>query len=206
MKICLRRYILMNYKQKQNRQSLDDDKIIGLYWDRNEKAIEETDFKYGKYLYTISYNILHDRLDSEECLNDTYLGTWNRIPPARPNIFKVFLTRIMRNIAIDRFRKNTARKRIPSEMTVSLDELDECLAVESPEEEYVMREAGRIINSYLQGLADRAEFVFICRYYYADKISEIAKMLNVSDPTVNRELKKMRDEIRDLLQKEGLMR
>ena len=195
----------MTDKQNQTREVLEDENIIELYWDRNEKAIEETDYKYGKYLYTISYNILHNHLDSEECLNDTYLGTWNRIPPARPNVFKVFLTRIMRNIAIDRFRKNTANKRIPSELTVSLDELDECLDVKTPEEEYVLKQTINILNDYIKGLSEREEFIFVCRYYYADKIAEISSMLNISDPTVNRELKRMREEIYDLLKKEGLI-
>ena len=90
---------------------MPDGEIIELYWKREEAAISETDKKYGKYLYRIAYNIVHDELDCEECLNDTYLGTWNRIPPARPNVFQIFLSKIMRNIAVDRFRKNTAKKR-----------------------------------------------------------------------------------------------
>ena len=73
---------------------LSDEAIIELYWRRDEKAIKETDIKYGKYLYSIAYNIVHDTLDCEECLNDTYLGTWNRIPPARPNAFQIFISKI----------------------------------------------------------------------------------------------------------------
>ena len=95
-------------KEKQSEKTLPDEAIIELYWQRNEQAIAEPARKYGKYLFTIAYNIVHDRLDCEECVNDTYLGTWNRIPPQRPNVFQVFLSRIMRNIAIDKFRKNTA--------------------------------------------------------------------------------------------------
>ena len=195
----------LNKKHSKNRAAMSDEKIIDLYWQRNEKAIEETDFKYSKYLYTIANNIIHDRLDCEECLDDTYLGAWNSIPPARPNVLKLFLTRIMRNIAIDRLRRDAAQKRVPSEMIVSLDELDECLAAKSPEEEYVLTETVKIVNDYLQEIPERSEFVFVCRYYYADKITEIARMLNVSDPTVNRELKKMREEIHELLKKEGLV-
>lgn len=90
-------------KDIKERSALPDEAIIDMYWDRNERAIEETDKKYGKYLYTIAYNILHDGLDCEECVNDTYLGTWNRIPPERPNIFQVFLAKIIRNISIDSY-------------------------------------------------------------------------------------------------------
>ena len=105
-----------------------DETIVELYWKRDETAIRLTDEKYGKYLYAIAYRILHDSLDCEECLNDTYLGTWNCIPPAKPNPLQLFVSKIMRNIAIDRFRGRMASRRVPSEMTVSLEELDECLA------------------------------------------------------------------------------
>ena len=85
---------------------MDDEEIVELYWNRNERAIEETDFKYKKYLFSIAYNIVHDRLDSEECLNDTYLGVWKAIPPTKPNVLIAFLTTITRRIAIKRYHSN----------------------------------------------------------------------------------------------------
>ena len=100
---------------------LSDEEIIELYWQREEKALTATDEKYGRYLYTIAYNIVRDNLDSEECLNDTYLGAWNSIPPNRPNLFLVFLSKIMRNVAVDKFRSNRAKKSIPSSLVQSLD-------------------------------------------------------------------------------------
>ena len=155
---------------------LADEKIIDLYWERNEQAISETDKKYGKYLFTIAYNIVHDRLDCEECLDDTYLGTWNRIPPTRPNAFQVFLSRIMRNIAIDRFRQNTAAKKIPSELVCSLEELDDCITDGmTVEEEYAAREIARVLNDFLHSLPHRSEFIFMCRYYYSDYVKKIAE-------------------------------
>ena len=184
---------------------VSDEEIIELYWNRNEKAIEETDKKYGRYLYTIAYNIIHDNLDCEECLNDTYLGTWNRIPPTRPNAFQIFLSKIMRNVAIDRFRQKTAEKRIPSELVVSLEELDECLSpAMTEEEETSVRELARVLNDYLHSLSDKKAFVFICRYYYSDPIATIAKMLGIGESTVHRHLKEMREELREILAKEGL--
>ncbi len=83
-----------------------DEQIIELYWERNETAIQETETKYGKMLFRIAYNILHDRLDSEECKNDTYIGVWNAIPPTKPNVFPAFITQIMRNIATKRYKEN----------------------------------------------------------------------------------------------------
>lgn len=188
----------------QNRELMEDTAIIDLYWERNERAITETDKKYGKYLYTIAYNIVHDTSDSEECVNDTYLGTWERIPPARPNVFQVFLSKITRNIAISKYRKASAAKRIPSELTLSLDEL-EPYVVYSPsvEEEFAAGELGRLINIYLRSLSKRREFIFICRYYYSDSVAQIAAMLEVSPRTIYRELNELRDGLRALLDKEG---
>ena len=185
---------------------LPDEAIVELYWQRNEKAIEETDRKYGKYLFTIAYNIVHNHLDCEECVNDTYLGTWNRIPPSKPSVFQVFLSRITRNIAIDRFRKNTARKQVPSEMLLSLDELDECVTSSSVENEQEIVEISRVLNTFLRGLTARREFIFVCRYYYSDSIVHIAKMLDVSEKTVQRALSEMRRELKEKLEGEGLYR
>ena len=187
-----------------NEGHLPDETIIDLYWDRDETAIKETDRKYGKYLYAIAYNIVHDNMDCEECLNDTYLGTWNKIPPARPSMFQVFLSRIMRNIAVDKYRHNTASKRIPSEMTVSLEELD-CLPEEmSVEEEYAIEQVSKALNAYLRTLENRQVFAFVCRYYYADRISTIAKLMDVSENTVYRDLAEIRDGFKAILDKEGI--
>lgn len=192
-------------KKDQSPALLTDDEIVDLYWARDEKAIDATDKKYGKYLYTIAYNIVHDDMDCEECLNDTYLGTWNRIPPTRPTVFHVFLSKIMRNIAIDRYRQNTAAKRVPSELVVSLAELDDCMVCDpSAEEEYAISEIARVMNTYLESLSEREQLVFVCRYYYSDYIADIARMLRVSESTVRRELEKIRQNLKAALQKEGI--
>ncbi len=186
---------------------MTDEAIIDLYWKREERAISETDKKYGKYLYTIAYNIVRDRLDCEECLNDTYLGTWNRIPPTRPNVFHVFLSKIMRNIALDRFRHSHAEKRVPPEMIVSLNELDECmLSNPSLEEEYTVRTMAGVINTYLESLNSKRQLIFISRYYYCDQISAIATMLHTSEATVYRELATIRQELKKAFKKEGLIK
>ena len=190
--------------QNKNDKILSDEEIISLYWARQEKAISETDLKYGKYLYTIAHNILNDDLDSEECLNDTYLGTWNAIPPQRPKIFQAFLSKITRNIALGRIRKATAEKRIPSEMTRSLEELDECILVEPGEDEkYYVNRLSELFNRYLETLSDRQLFIFVCRYYYSDSIISIADMLKLSKNTILRDLAKIRQELREFLEKEG---
>ena len=188
--------------QTSDRPQLTDEAIIDLYWERDERAIEETDRKYRNYLLTIAYNIVHDEPDCEECLNDTYLGTWNRIPPIRPGIFSVFISKIMRNIAVGRYRKNTASKRIPSELVVSLGELDECIE-RAPEDELVLAELARLLNEFLKSLPKREEFAFVCRYYYSDKIGDIARMLGLSENTVLRDLAKTRAALKEKLNGEG---
>ena len=184
---------------------LSDEDIIELYWRRSERAISETDTKYGKYLFTIAYNIVHDRLDSEECLNDTYIGTWNSIPPHRPNVFQVFLSRITRNIAIDKYRANTADKRINSELTVSLEELNDCVCIDpSIEEQMLVSEISKVLNDFLASLSEREKFIFVCRYYYSDSVINIAKMLQVTERTVFRNLAKSREKLREELIKAGI--
>lgn len=190
--------------KKENTNTMIDEDIVELYWGRDERAIGETDKKYGKYLYTIAYNIVHDNMDCEECLNDTYLSTWNKIPPTRPKIFKIFLSKIMRDVAVDKYRKSTAEKRIPSEMTVSLDELGECLSFStSAEEEFMVRQVSTVLNNYLRSLDRRKMCIFICRYYYADSIASIAKMFKVSESTVFRDLAGIRAGLKEKLLEMG---
>ena len=195
----------MNHQQgKTDKKILPDEEIISLYWNRNELAIDATDVKYGKYLYTIAYNILNDNMDSEECLNDTYLGTWNAIPPQRPTLFQAFLSKIMRNTALGRVRKATSAKRIPSEMILSLEELDECIQLEPGEDEkYYVNRLSELFNSYLETLSDRQLFVFICRYYYSDSVARIADMLKLSKNTIFRDLATIRSSLREYLEREG---
>jgi len=195
----------MNPKNiKDDSQYLEDEKIIELYWKREEKAIVETDRKYRHYLYTVAYNILHNDTDCEECLNDTYLGTWNAIPPARPTLFQVFISKIMRNTAVVRYKKNTAAKRVPSEMTVSLDELDNYVPYDSSvEHDYAVFEISRLLSQYLRSLPEKRAFIFVCRFYCCDRIADIADMLHVSESTIFRELSAIKDGLKTLLIKEG---
>ena len=191
--------------QTKDSKKVSDEEIIELYWQRNEDAIALTDRKYGKYLFTIAYNIIRNDLDCEECLNDTYLGTWNRIPPARPTVFHVFLSRIARNIAVDKYKRESAAKRIPSEMMVALEEMEDTVpdSALSMEEEYALRELSGLLGDFIRSLDEREEFIFVCRYYYADKLGRIAKMLEISEKTVARELARMKETLRQKLLEKG---
>lgn len=182
-----------------------DEQIIELYWDRNERAIHETEVKYGKMLFRIAYNILHDRLDCEECQNDTYNGIWNAIPPTRPTVFQAFITQIMRNIATKRYKEKTSQKRVPSEMTVSMDELHSFLHEnEIPEAEYAAAELGKMISDYLRTLSDRKQYIFIGRFYMAETIEYLADKLGVGVATVHRDIDKIKQGLKEHLKRNGV--
>ena len=183
---------------------LDDEKIIELYWERNEQAIGETDFKYKNYLFVIAYNILNDKLDCEECLNDTYLGAWNSIPPSRPYALKAFLTVIMRRTAIKRYHTKSRTRAIPSELTVSFSEIEAFVSGEEDiEADFDTEKLGQTISDFIRSLSPRRQFIFMSRYYTADSIDVIAKNLNLSRSMVNKELAAIRNALKETLEKEG---
>ena len=186
------------------RSALSDEAIISLYWDGDRKAITETDFKYGKYLYTIIYNILHDKLDCEECLNDTYLGAWNAMPPARPQVLRAFLVTISRRIAIKRYHKLRQKGAVPSEMTVALAEVEDFIAENSSAEEaFDAKQLGQIISRFVRSLPQRQRYIFISRYYAAEPIDTIAKELDLSRSMIHKELAAIRTALKETLESEG---
>ena len=195
----------MELQQKDTaRALLDDEKIVELYWQRSENAIEETDLKYKRYLVSIAYNIVHDSLDCEECLNDTYVGAWNAMPPAKPNLLKAFLTTIMRRVAVNRYHYNAKKSVIPSEMTVSLSEMEAFLTEDTTAEDvFNAAQVGKLISSYLRSLSQRRRFIFMSRYYVANTVDKIATDLGLSRSTVNKELAFIRSGLKAHLEREG---
>ena len=195
----------MKLQSKQSTKlPMDDEKIITLYWARDEKAIEETDFKYKKYLFSIAYHVLHDKLDCEECLNDTYLGAWNAIPPSKPRVLKAFLTTIARRIAIKHYHKKQKKNVIPSEMTVSLSELEDfIMGEEDISADFNAERLGQVISEFIHSLSSRRQYIFLSRYYVADPIDTIASDLNLSRSTVNKELAAIRSILKEKLESEG---
>ena len=191
-------------KRKGSSQSTDE-QIIDLYWKRDEEAIALTARVYGRCLYGIVYNLLHDDCDAEEAVNDTYLDAWNSIPPARPACLLAFLTRIARSNAITAYHRRTRSRCVPPQMVVSLSELDGVLGSESDDPLGVETQAiSKAISDYLRRQPPRARHVFIYRYYCSDTVKRIAGMLRISESTVNRELARMREELREYLEKEGI--
>lgn len=183
---------------------MEDKEIIKLYLDRNEKAIAATSEKYGSYCKTISVNILKNDEDAEECVNDTYMKTWNAIPPQIPVIFSAFLGKIVRNISFNKYRHNNSQKRGGSEMPLILDELGEIVSgKESVEDEIDKKELLRDINGFLNSISEYKRGIFIRRYWYSNKVSDIAKRCGKSENSVSVELNRVRKNLRDHLLKRG---
>ncbi|MCQ2537767.1 MAG: RNA polymerase sigma factor [Lachnospiraceae bacterium] len=184
---------------------MQDNQIVDLYWQRNEQAISETQVKYGAYLKKISYNILFNEEDSMECVNDTYLKAWNSMPPHRPAMLSTFLGKLNRNLAINKYNSNHAEKRGGGEFDLSLEELDECIPAKQRDDEPSMEELTRAINSFLHEEKKEARIVFVKRYFYAESVADIAKILKISESKVKSMLFRTRNRLKDYLVKEGLM-
>ena len=181
-----------------------DNQIVEKYWQRNPDAIQETDTKYGRILQNVAYNILFDLQDCEECQNDTYLKIWNTIPSTRPTAFFSYLMQIMRQIAIDRYREKTRKKRIPSQLTISLEELELMGGGPSMEEVYEAKEIGKMITEYIRGLSDRQQYIFLDHYYTAEPVEKTAAELKISVQTVYREIEKIKQGLRKYLERNGV--
>ena len=182
---------------------MDDKSIIDLYLDRSEQAISETSVKYGKYCFSIAFNILSDKEDSEESVNDTYLAAWNNIPPRVPSILSTFLGKITRNISLNRWKSRRAYKRGGGEVPLALDELEECISTgESVEDTFEKKELLRSMNRFLDALPDTERNLFVCRYWYLDPIHDIAQRFGFTESKVTSMRHRIRGKLRKHLEKE----
>lgn len=183
---------------------MDDSKIIELFFERSEQAIIELSNKYGAICSKVADNILNNRLDSEECVNDAYLGVWNTIPPQRPNPLLSYVCRIVRNLALKKYHENTAQKR-NSYYDAALDEIADCIpAAFSVEDEIMAKEAAGVIDDFLETLDQQSRIMFIRRYWYADSIEEIAALFHKSKHYISVRLSRIRKALRQYLGKKGI--
>ena len=184
---------------------LEDSKIISLFFERSEQAIEELDRKHGLAVNKTAANILNDRLDVEECVNDTYLRVWNDIPPHVPNPLAGYVCRIARNLAVNRYHANNAEKR-KSNYDLVLDEMEECIPSNvSVETDYEAKELTAAINRFLAALGKEDRFLFVRRYWYADSVSDLAAMTNGNANRISVRLFRLREKLRNSLMKEGFL-
>lgn len=185
---------------------MTDEDIIELYNRRDENAIIESDNAYGSYCYSIADNILHEHRDSQECVNDTWFRAWNLIPPKKPLYLSVFFGSITRNLSFDVWRKNKAKKRSGNnpEISAILEELEETIpSGESVIDRVIANELAAVINSFIGKLKPRDRAIFLRRYYYADKTSDIAASYNIKESNVLMILSRLRKKLEAHLEKEG---
>lgn len=185
---------------------MEDDQILDLYFDRNEAAITETDLKYRRYCEKIANNILGNREDSMECIQDTYLAAWDTIPPRRPQLLRTYLGRLIRNISLNLFEKNHAEKRGGGQLVLVLEELEECIPRWlDPELEVETRDLAKRINDFLKSIKARDRSIFLKRYWHAETVADIAKELNMTEANVKVNLHRTRKKLRIYLQSRGLI-
>lgn len=184
---------------------LEDNEIIELFWARSEQAIGELDRKYGETVKKTAANLLRSRQDAEECVNDTYLGVWNRIPPQRPDPLAAFVCRIARNLAVSRLRRDGAQKR-GGGLDLVLDEMEDFLpSAFSVEEEVEAKELVEAVNRFLAALDYDDRYLFVRRYWFADGVKDIAAAMRREENAVSLRLFRLRKRLRKSLQKEGLL-
>ena len=184
---------------------MNDKNIVDLYFNRDEEAIAQTDKKYGRYCYSIAYNILTNKEDAEESVSDTYMTAWRAIPPRRPSVLSTFLGKITRHISIDRWRERSANKRGGGEVTLALEELEDCVAgLQNVEMEYERKELIRAYVKFLDALPVTERRVFLCRYWYVDSVDTIAEKFGFSQSKVKTMLYRTRAKLRKQLTEEGL--
>ena len=185
---------------------MDDSEIIGLYFSRDERAVEESQAKYGSYCMTVARNVLSVREDCEECVSDTWLAAWQRIPPEMPVCLRAFFGRITRNIAIDRYRRSHAAKRGGGEITLALDELGEILPSGGDAADgMIARETADAVNSFLRSIPERDCNIFLARYYFFHSVGTIAKSLGMTEAYVRVVLSRTRRKLAAYLKKENIL-
>lgn len=182
---------------------MEDHKIVEMYLARDEDAIRETESKYGRLCYQIAYNILGIREDAEECVSDTYIGIWNAIPPARPDFFRAFMCKIVRNLSLKRLAYLQQKKRL-CHMEISLEELEAVLPDYRYVPEITDEEVGQAIERFLRIQKQDSRSVFIRRYYFFDSVAEIAKRYSYTESKVKNMLHHTRKKLREYLVEEGI--
>ena len=182
---------------------MNDSQIIALYWERNEDAIRVTDQVYGPRLFAISDRLLHSRQDAQESVNDTYLKTWDTVPPQRPVYFFAYLAKICRNFSLARIQWNTAAKR-NAEVIALTREMEECIPDRSIERSLEGEELGELLNAFLESISLENRRIFLRRYWFSDSVQEISDRYHISQSKVKTQLHRTRKKLKEFLEQEGI--
>jgi RNA polymerase sigma-70 factor (ECF subfamily) len=183
---------------------ITDEEIVEMYFARSSSALEETANKYGKFLFSVSYHILHNKLDAEECTSDAYMACWNTIPPTRPQSLRAYSGALCRNISLDKYKHTHAEKRGGGKTETLLSEIEEFLPAEGAGADYGENEAAEVINKFLATLNKKERVIFVRRYWFADDVKEIAARTGEKEGTVKSLLFRLRKRLKEKLEEEGI--
>lgn len=183
---------------------MDDTGIIDLYWARDEQALTETERKYGPYCRSISYQIVKNRQDAEECVNDAYVRAWNAMPPQRPFALGAFLAKIVRNLSLSHYRKTRTKRRGGGMVPLLLEELGDVTA-DGPEQLLEAAELSRLLDRFLRSLPQKECCIFMRRYWYMDALEDIARRYHMALGSVKSSLFRTRKKLREFLEQEGIL-
>ncbi len=183
---------------------MQDKQIVDLYWARSEDAIRQTEIKYGKTLYSVSYSVTNSSRDSEECVNDTYLKAWNQMPTDRPEMLGAYLSKITRALSVDRVRRETAEKRGGAGAVA--EELSELIPSDFSMDAHIENEALKeALNGFIQSLDKQKRVVFVKRYFFCLDIDTICAQTGLGRSAVKMMLMRMREKLGEKLREEGLL-
>lgn len=180
---------------------IEDEEIITMFFQRSEQAIQALDGKYGRLCRHLACNIVNDRQDAEECVNDAYLGAWNAIPPARPDPLPAYLCKIVRNLALKAYWKRSAEKRGGGQYAAALVELEACIpAPDTVETQLQAKELARSIQDFLDTLTPENRVIFLRRYWFSDSYQDIAGRVGLTEKNISVRLTRIREKLRQYLQ------
>lgn len=182
---------------------MEDAKIIDLFWARNEDAIKQTDAIYGRKLNALANKILMNREDAEESVSDTYMQTWDTIPPHRPKFFFAFLASICRHLSLNKLDWKMAAKRNADIVSLT-EEMELCIPDTGHDRTMEARELGQILDAFLESLPKDSRLIFLRRYWYVDTISEIAQRYGMTESKVKMQLSRTKGKLAAHLEKEGI--
>lgn len=178
---------------------MEDKEIIDLFFARSETALRELDLKYGRICRSLSFHVLNDTQDAEDCVNDAYMGIWNAIPPASPDPLLPYLCKIVRNLSLKLYyRKKAARRSGP--YRIAMEEIETCLAApDTVESQIEAKELARIIETFLDTLAPENRVIFIYRYWFCHSCRDIAQRLGLTEKNITVRLTRIRRKLKDYL-------
>ncbi|MBQ7160110.1 MAG: sigma-70 family RNA polymerase sigma factor [Clostridia bacterium] len=195
----------MKRDPEKNTAAKDAD-IIEMLYERDERGLDEMERKFSGFLNYLSFNVLRDRRDAEECVNDVYSAAWNNIPPERPERLGSYLARLTRNLSLKRLREKTAEKRGGGSGEIPLDELDDCIPGSSDVEDSLdAAELASVINAFLSSLSRDERVIFVRRYWYLDRVADIAYRTGFTESKVKMSLSRTREKLRLKLVEKGIM-